>query len=135
MGGVIGLLSVCCNVLIYVVATKKGLFYSLVTYIGPLVILQTVALILITYTIRLKPSKLITFFAESSFAVYLVHTNSNYRSDFKNVILELHNQNSGISVMVYIFFFLVLIFIVSVIIDKIRLIIWKDIYKRFLKNI
>ena len=90
------------------------------TYINPLVIIESVALLLFFSKLKFT-SRFINWVAASSFAVYLVHANPNILNGiYKDIIVSIYNSSSGINTFMDIFVFLTGIFILSILIDQVR---------------
>lgn len=98
----------------------------LFNYINPLVILGAVGFLTFFASLKVSHSKLVNWLAASSFAVFLVHCNPNLGTPyFKPLIQQLYNQYDGIICPIVIGVVLVLIFILSVVMDQPRKLIWK----------
>ena len=69
-------------------------------------------------------SRLINWVAASSFAVFLIHTNPNTLFYFKDFFVRLHDGSDSILFWLYTFGVLILIFMVAVMIDQIRIVLW-----------
>lgn len=90
------------------------------TYINPLVIIESVALLLFFSKLNFT-SRFINWMAASSFAVYLVHANPNIlKGIYKDTIVSIYNSSLGFNIIVYIFVFLTGVFILSILIDQVR---------------
>lgn len=90
------------------------------TYINPLVIIESVALLLFFSKLKFT-SRFINWVAASSFAVYLVHANPNIlNSLFKDSILYYYSNYTGIQTILYVFVFLIIVFTVAVLLDQVR---------------
>lgn len=100
----------------------------LLHYENPMVILYSLLLLLLFCNINFK-SKLINYIAVSSFSVYLLHTHLNLFDRFKSHIQNLYNDNNGGGILL----FLISVFVVSVVFDKIRILIWCLIENKYLK--
>lgn len=99
------------------------------TYINPLVIIESVALLL--YFSKLNfTSRFINRVAASSFAVYLLHANPNILNGlFKETISFVYSSSAGVLTMLYILIFLLILFVASVLFDHIRKITYELIFK------
>lgn len=99
------------------------------TYINPLVIVESVALLL--YFSKLNfTSRVINWVAASSFAVYLLHANPNIlKGFFKETILLVYNSSTGVLSMLCILIFLLTLFVASILFDQIRKITYEFISK------
>ena len=104
------------------------------TYINPLVVIESVALLLFFSKLKFT-SRFINWVAASSFAVYLVHANPNIlKGIYKDTIVSLYNSSSGFSTILYIFVFLTGIFIQSILIDQVRKVLFEKIRNDSLKE-
>lgn len=100
------------------------------TYINPLVIIESVALLLFFSKLNFS-SRLINWVAASSFSVYLFHANPNIlNAFFKDSIECIYNNFKGIQTIFYIFAFIILTFAVSILIDQVRKIIYELISRK-----
>lgn len=105
--------------------------YILYTYINPLVIIESLALILSFTKLSFK-SKITNWIASSAFAVYLLHANPNLLKEFyAGTIKLIYDATSGVLTLIYIGVFIFLVFVSSIIIDQFR----KISYEFFLKEI
>lgn len=98
-----------------------GRFY---TYVSPIVIVSSLLLLLAFSRLNVT-SKLINWIASSCFAVYLLHANPNVVGYFCQVINKILRNREGVMVLVDLFVFLFAIFVISVLVDKIRIMLWK----------
>lgn len=104
------------------------------SYISPLVIISSIYLLSIFESLKFQ-SNTINYIAESSFAVFLLHTNPNLCNKyFQGYITSIYNHSNGILCIFNILLFLIAIFIMAVIIDKVRIHIWNFISTHFSKN-
>ena len=93
-------------------------------YDNPLVILTSLALLLSFGKIKFQRNY-VNFIAQSSFAVYIIHFNPYIFPFFKKVVHELCMRFSGASLTCALFIFLVVVFLVCIVIDQIRICLWK----------
>lgn len=122
------LLTVFSTILI---SNDKNCDAILFTYINPLVILEALALLLFFSKLKFR-SDTINRIAASAFAVYLFHANPNILNRFfKESIIQIYSNSSGIYTILYIAAFNTAIFVISVFIDKLR----KYSYDFFFKEI
>lgn len=116
--------------------TYKGMPIAgrLFTYTNPLVIVQSLALLLAFSKMKIN-SKVVNGLASSAFAVYLVHGHEQILRDFYGpfFVQSFRNNSFGIYLL-YAICFIIFIFVVSIIIDRIRMWIWNWLYSRYLKN-
>lgn len=114
------------NTIIGVVSLRFQLpLYGFVyAYINPLVIIGALYFLLFFSKLSIKQNSLINWLAGSSFAVYLIHSQIDIRNVFTLCIRTLYDSNQGVLCVITIFFFLIMVYIGSVLIDQIRLIIW-----------
>lgn len=103
---------------------NKNLTNMMFWYSNPLVVLGSMTLLL--YFSKLKiDSKLINLVAKSSFAVYLLHCNSNILIDhYAPFVKNLYKTYSGIEFLGYTFGFMVAVFVLAILIDQFRIFNW-----------
>ena len=99
------------------------------SYVNPIVILMSLYILLFFSKIPFS-NKTINWLGASSFGVFLLHTNPNLcKPYFCGHILYLGDQFNGIMFFVVVLAYLVLVFILAVLIDQIRLFLWRRISK------
>lgn len=98
------------------------------SYLSPLVILSSVCLFLFVKNFNFK-SKIVNWIAASVFSVYLIHCNPYIFSYYLNFCNSLFKQYNTTQYLIYIMLFILSVFIVAIIIDKIRIIAWNAIVK------
>ena len=108
--------------------TKKVLDYF-ISYVSPQTILGSICLLLFFTRIKFY-SKIINWIAMSSFAVYLIHANQLVFPYFTNAVKYLNNKYGEISFLLTTVLFLIVIFISSTIIDKIRIFLWNKLWNK-----
>lgn len=92
----------------------------LFTYINPLVVIESLALVLFFSKLKFQ-SKKINWVAASAFSVYLFHANPNILNGYyKRTIIQIYSQTSGITTILVIALFIAVIFTISVLVDQIR---------------
>lgn len=109
------------------------IFYMSLHYTNPFNILAALSLLLIV--VRAKPRELsiINYIAVSTFAVYLCHMCNTWTATLcKQVSIDIYNQYCGLNYLLTIFLFIIIVFVVSILIDQPRKIIWKFILNRIL---
>lgn len=118
-------LSVVCAVTSYVLGLigLDGLIGRFYVYVSPFVILSSL-LLLLGFTRMQLSSKFINWVASSCFAVYLLHVNPNVIGYFCKVVEDIVQRYSGFMVLLVLFMFLLMVFIVSILIDKVRIMLW-----------
>ena len=100
-------------------------------YSCPLVIISAMHFMLIFTKIHVK-SKSINWVASSCFAVYLLHSNAFLAKPcYDNIILEWFNNLSTFPFLLHVIPFIIFVFAMAILLDKIRLIIWKQIFNKF----
>jgi surface polysaccharide O-acyltransferase-like enzyme len=103
-------------------------------YNSPTTIVAALFLLLAFSKIRLQ-NKFINWCGMSCFAVYLMHTSPNILWHFKDLFVMLHNSMSVFEYWVSAFLILVMIFFISIFIDKMRIICWEYCWNRYLSVI
>ena len=114
------------NATIAFLTISKGFnaYMWLDSYASPLVILETVYLALFFSKLSFR-SNFINWVASSCFAVYLVHCSRNILGVYCSTITTLHEQNEPVIFLLYVTLFVVLVFLGSIVLDKIRIAAWK----------
>lgn len=130
-GGRIYLVTVILNSLSYYLCQKFNIKIGIYSYVNPLVILGSVGLLMYFDKIKIRPNKIINWIAKSAFAVYLFHCNPNIMQPiFKRDALTIYDLTSGIVCILEISFYLIVVFMVSILLDQPRRQLWKGISKR-----
>ena len=95
-------------------------------YTNPIVIISSVFFLLSFSKLEIKASRFINWIAASCFGVYLFHTHPCFFSSFFiGTIVKIHTmEGAPIIAVISCFLFLLLIFIIGVLLDKIRLFLW-----------
>ena len=118
-------MALICGTTIYLLTSLGadfliGRFY---TYVSPIVIISSL-LLLLAFSRLSFTNKLVNWVASSCFAVYLLHVNPNVVGYFCQAVNEIVGGGEGIMMLVPLFVFLSVVFIASVLIDKIRILLW-----------
>ena len=118
-------------VAIAALALKVGITASPYGYLNPLIILESIALFLFFKKLNIGHIKWINYIAASSFAVYLIHGDFSISPLYQMACdyIEVHYTPS----FPYALLFMVGVFIVSVMADKVRLFIYKHTLLKLLK--
>lgn len=120
---------------IFAVFLLKYNYNSLIyAYVNPLTIIGSLSLLLCFSKIHIKNNRLINWLGTSSFAVYLVHTQPKLRELFTYMVNYIYINSESIRCAIYIFLFLIFVYVISVLIDQIRIFFWSLLYKN-IKNI
>lgn len=110
-------------------ANVYGLVYA---YSNPFTIIGALYLLLYFSKLDIQNNNFINYFAKGSFAVYLLHSEHTVlRPLFTKSVCVLYNFSSGIICIVSIFIFLFFVYIVSVIIDRPRILLWNFISNKY----
>lgn len=102
---------------------------ALYYYVNPLIVLETVCLFIIFYNLPKWKSKTINYIAQSSFAVFLFHSEMNIRNVFNANVLSIYSSHNGWLCVFLIAGYLLIVYLVSIVIDQVRLLLWKGISK------
>lgn len=101
------------------------------SYVNPIVILMSVYLLLFFSKIPFY-NKIVNWLGASSFAVFLLHTNPNVcKTYFCEHIILFNKQYDGAIFLLVVSAYLISIFLFAVLIDQIRLFIWKKFSDKF----
>lgn len=122
------------NSLLYWMTQKYGIGIDTYSYINPLTIVASLSLFLWFSRVSIKPNKVINWIAKSSFAVFLLHSNPNVGVPvFKEIINNIYNCYSGFECLGMIFAFLVIVFVLALILDQPRKLLWSFLSKKVFK--
>ncbi|MBQ6816340.1 MAG: acyltransferase [Clostridia bacterium] len=99
----------------------------LVKYVSPTIVLMAIALLCLFSKINCNPSfaKTISFFASSAFSVYLIHDNIYVRTHLISKIHTFIGNPNFLLLALFIICFVLAIFLSCILIDKIRISIFK----------
>lgn len=101
------------------------------SYVNPLVIISSLYLLLGFTKLRFS-YRLVNAVAASSFAVYLLHANPNLcKPYFCRAVQFIYHETSGMLCVSYIFIFLVLVFVVAIIADRLRIRCWNILWRMY----
>ena len=95
------------------------------SYVSPLVILETVYFALFFSKQSFK-SQLVNWVASSCFAVYLLHCSRNVLPAYCNAIRSIYDNHSIALFLIFTSLFIFSVFIVSILLDKLRMLVWKQ---------
>lgn len=100
-------------------------------YSNPIVILQSLSMLMIFNRFCIKPNKIINWLSASSFAVYLFHVHPKILPIFIATVTDIYHLYNSIECLSLIFGFLCLVFLTAVLLDQPRKLMWRLIQKRF----
>ena len=116
-------------VLVSIIAISLGFNHSLYGYLNPFIIIESIFLFLFFRKLNIPQSKIVNYMAGSAFAVYLFHYNPSIIGMYTQICRYIQD-NFRISLF-YILLFLGVVFIIAVIIDKVRIWSFNRIWKIF----
>lgn len=111
------------------IPTRMSMFYE-----TPTTILAAMAIIIYFSKIEFK-SRFVNWIASSCFAVYLFHTNYLILDEYTNIVRKLFDSHNGVIALLYIGSFIFVVFVISIIIDQPRKLIWNFIREQIDKKI
>ena len=115
---------------VYFTKTSNSVFNLVYAYSNPLIIIGAVYLFLFFSKMKIRYSKIINWFGASSFAVYLFHGEATVRSLYFSPQIKYVFENfTGKTCLGIIFIYLCIIYLISVLVDQIRIASWKGIWK------
>ena len=104
----------------------------LFNYTNPLIIASSVFFVLFFSKIRMKNSLILNWFAVSSIGAYLLHMNPLvFEPYFISTLKSIGNTESTIILCLQVFAFLVCVFLLGILLDKLRMVLWKLVLKAF----
>lgn len=118
--------------LLGVTTTSLGSLW--ISYISPYCIAFSMFMIMLFSKFEIQ-SKVINWIAASSFAVFLIHTNPNTLWHFKDFLVNLYEKTDCLEYWLYTFGFLILVFITAVVIDQIRIVVWRHLWQLIEKKL
>lgn len=134
-GGVIYILSVITNTIMYFFMRKLGIGIDIYSYVNPIVILGSLGLLLWFSNLKIRHSKVINWIAKSSFGVFLIHTNPNICEPiFKMLMIHVYENYNGIICLVATFLTLLAIFVLGILFDQPRKWLWNILSSNFIKK-
>ena len=98
------------------------------SHVNPFTILASLYLLLCFSKLRIQ-SKIINRIAVSVFAVYLLHQNSFILNEYRSLMARLYQEFDGLNYLLVISLTLLLVFILAILIDQVRIFLWKFIEK------
>lgn len=107
---------------------------GLLAYCNPLTILGALYLLLFFSKLEMKQNRCINWLGASSFAVYLLHSQVDIRVIFNKIVVSLNAAFQGVSAVGSIGLFLVGTFLVSVLLDQVRIWIWNILENQWIKK-
>lgn len=107
---------------------RHGLAYS-----NPLIIGVAICYLLFFLKVDVK-SKVVNWIAISSFSAFLIHANPNVIRIFKAFVFQQFKSNTLAYYMVFVIVFVISVFVVSILIDKIRMYLWKQLWSNIEKH-
>lgn len=114
------LCSCLLNTLVCIVMLKTGYgVHRFFNYTCPFVIISSVSLLLCFSKITFY-SKAINYIASSAISVYLFHQNHFINSKFREIAIQIFNNNGSITYFIMIFLYIICMFIIAVMLDQIR---------------
>ena len=111
--------------ILYFISPEVG--NRFLNYISPTTILISIFVILAFSKFRIN-SKFVNWCAASSFAVFLLHTNPNVIWHFQAMCVRLHNSLSPLFYWGGLVIILLIIFILAIVFDQMRILIWKKVW-------
>ena len=109
-----------CTILFEIQAISKRVDW----YSNPFVVLSALSLLLFCSKIKLQ-SRLINWISSSSFAVYLLHTNSNIYTPYYIHGIQNLNMDYSMSFLFTLATYIFLWFVVAILLDQVRKILWE----------
>lgn len=103
-------------------------------YCSPLVVVASLYLVLFFSKIKIR-SQFINVIAVSAFAVYLFHCQSQLFHYYKMFISQWYNNLNTIVFLSYTILFIIAVFIVSVLLDKVRIVCWNALLKHIVNKV
>lgn len=131
MGLLIFLMAIVINSTLYYILNAHNHGPMITSYVNPLVIAGALGLLLYFNSLKIKFNKTINKIAKSAFAIYLLHGSLSLAKDlsFKESVYLIYNHFGGANCLLVMFGAIILIFIISILIDQFRILIWNALIK------
>lgn len=101
----------------------------LFTYTNPLVIIQAIALLMIFARMPILHNRLINWIGSSCLAAYLLHANELVlRPYYGKFVKKLFTNYPLEQAMIYTMLFVLFVFALAIILDKVRLLLWNKVF-------
>lgn len=111
--------------------SERNVYSYVFAYINPITIIAALYLFLYFSKLKIRHNACINFLAAGSFAVYLFHSQVDVRPFFSKGALYLYEHHSNLLCISAVFFYLILWYVGSVIIDYPRQKIWTIISNKY----
>ena len=96
---------------------------------SPLVIVQSLSLLLLFNKLEVKYNRVINFIAASSFSVFILQSSQD-AIHYQKIISSAYNNFSGVSCLVIILLVIIVYFIVGILLDQVRKLVWSKIEQK-----
>ncbi len=106
-------------------------FNKIYAYDNPLVIVGALYFMLFFSKLNIKTNTVINNIAAGSFAVYLLHSQKDLRKVFTDIVQYLYDNYNGIVCIFVITIFLTMVFMLSIFVDRIRLLVWNNFLQKY----
>lgn len=93
-------------------------------YSNPLVIAESVGLMLIFTKLTIRPNRIINWISASSFAVYIIHIHPVAIGPYTEIVNRVYDNTNSIMTLLCIALFLIGVFAVAIIFDQPRKVLW-----------
>lgn len=129
LGG--ALIMTLIGILVLATGNNPKLINRMYVYTSPLVIVSAVYFLLYFSKFKVTYNKTINWVASSCFAIYLVHSNPWFSDPFYNEPFRFLFQNyRGFGFFARAALFIAVVFIFSILLDKIRMLLWRPFKKK-----
>lgn len=105
------------------------------SYANPIMILAAASTLMLFANLKVRQSAVLNFVAASAFAAYLFHYDPNIlQKHFCRISQTIFETHDGISCIVLMIAYLVIVFLIAILLDQPRKWLWKVIEKAFFSN-
>lgn len=122
----IGLVIINAALAFIIISNGFKAYMWLNSYASPLVIIETIYLSLFFSKLSFR-SNIINWIASSCFAAYLVHCSRHILGEYCGIIRTIYDQYPTWGFIIYVLLFVIAVFFGSILLDKVRIIVWKQI--------
>ena len=117
---------VCVEIMVHLMPINMN---EILGYDSPFVVLASLSLLLFFSKLKIQ-SSVVNWVAKSCFAVYLLHTSNYIFPDFKEHLRQYYENHIYWNYLLYSIFFCIAVFFISILLDKVRLLMWNLINHR-----
>lgn len=114
---------------LFILVSKFKIQYNVYQYSNPIVVSGSMGLILWGSNLMMKTNKFINYISASAFSVYLFHLCPTAPNFYLKICKQIYYNFNGLSCLLHLTFIIILTFIIAIILDQPRKILWHQFTK------